>query len=110
MPKFFTIASAEFRTKFSGRIINFNKIPSFLTLYSPNMKQTFSKAGIYISCIAAFLFSLALDSNAQLVDLNQCVMFSGNGGTGTTAPGSGGYGVIFGSSSTITGGIIGSYA
>src|SRR5258706_2753951 len=73
------------------------------------MKQILSKAGIYLNCIAAVLFSLATsNSNAQVTTISDYVMFSGNGGVGTTAPGSAGYGVIFGSSSTITGGIIGS--
>src|SRR5689334_13649069 len=75
------------------------------------MKQTFSKSGICIGCIAAlsFFFSV-LSTSAQVTNLSDYVMFSGNGGTGTTAPGSAGYGVIFGSSSTITGGAIGSYS
>src|SRR3569832_306405 len=48
-------------------------------------------------------------ASAQVTTINDYVMFSGNGGTGTTAPGSAGYGVIFGSGSTIIGGNIGSY-
>src|SRR5689334_18133742 len=52
MLKFFIIASPKFRTKFSGHH-HFNEIPSFFNiLYSTNMKQTFSKACIYICCIA----------------------------------------------------------
>src|SRR5437868_2167035 len=56
-------------------------------------------------CNIFFLQSLS----AQTTVLADYVMFSGNGGAGSTAPGSAGYGVIFGSSSTITGGSIGSY-
>jgi hypothetical protein len=51
----------------------------------------------------------SFSTSAQVTQLSDYVMFSGNAGTGTTAPGSDGYGVIFGSSSTITGGTIGSY-
>jgi len=47
---------------------------------------------------------------AQQLQIFDFVMFSGNGGAGTTNPGSSGYGVIFGSSTTITNGAIGSYA
>ncbi|MBK5284521.1 MAG: hypothetical protein JJE25_03900, partial [Bacteroidia bacterium] len=49
-------------------------------------------------------------ANAQVTTYTDYVMFSGNGGAGTTNPGSDGYGVIFGSGSTITGGAIGSFA
>src|SRR6266446_9477776 len=48
--------------------------------------------------------------SAQQLQITDFVMFSGNGGTGTTNPGSSGYGVIFGSSTTINNGAIGSYA
>jgi hypothetical protein len=110
MNKFFIIASPKFRTKFSGHH-HFNEKPSFFnTYYSTNMKQNLFKARVHFSCIALLLSLTALNSNAQVTNLSDYVMFSGNGGAGTTAPGSGGYGVIFGSSSTITGGAIGSYS
>ena len=48
-------------------------------------------------------------SNAQVLQITDFVMFAGNGGPGTTNPGPSGYGVIMGSSSTITGGSVGSY-
>src|SRR5688572_8527064 len=109
MHRFFTIAFPKFRTKFSG-YHHFNENSSFFNnLLLNNMKQILTKARMHFSCIALLLFLTVLNSNAQVVDVSQCVMLSGNGGPGTTAPGSGGYGVIFGSSSTITGGVISSY-
>src|SRR5258705_1694401 len=109
--KFFTIASLKFRTKFSGHH-HFNEKPSFLTLLLllNNMKHNLLKACLHFSCIAVLLSLAFLNSSAQVTNLSDYVMFSGNGGAGTTAPGTGGYGVIFGSSSTITGGAIGSYS
>src|SRR5258708_7085023 len=49
-------------------------------------------------------------SNAHQLQISDFAIFSGNGGPGTTNPGASGYGVIFGSSSTINGGAIGSYS
>src|SRR5690242_3466865 len=74
------------------------------------MKRFSPLCGACIFALAmGFTFSFIKDSNAQTTVLTDYVMFSGNGGAGTTAPGSAGYGVIFGSGSTITGGSIGSY-
>ncbi len=62
----------------------------------------------FISII--LLLSTAKTLIGQQTVISDYVMFSGNGGAGTTNPGSLGYGVIFGSSSTITNGAIGSYS
>ena len=72
------------------------------------MKQTHSKTSIYVSFIVAFLFSLtSLNLSAQ--NFYNYLILSGNGGPGTTPPGANGYGVILGSSTALTGGVIGSY-
>ena len=74
------------------------------------MKQHNFFRGICLLGIACLINCiLPAASYAQTTVLSDYVMFSGNGGAGTTAPGSSGYGVIFGSSSTITGGAIGSF-
>ncbi|HLG34877.1 MAG TPA: hypothetical protein VI757_08370, partial [Bacteroidia bacterium] len=73
------------------------------------MKQNILRKGYSLFCIAVMLCGIiSFNANAQTTVLSDYVMFSGNGGAGTTAPGSAGYGVFFGSSSTITGGAIGS--
>src|SRR5690349_3779177 len=75
------------------------------------MKHTHSLRGLRL--ISFLLLAIGLfpkSSRAQQTLVSDYVMFSGNGGAGTTNPGSSGYGVIFGSSTTITNGAIGSYA
>jgi len=63
-----------------------------------------------LSLIAIPLVFLAtLTVKAQVLQMTDFVMYSHNGGPGTTPPGASGYGVIFGSA-TINGGSIGSAA
>ena len=59
--------------------------------------------------VLALLTALSFGTNAQITQLTDYVMFSGNGGAGSTDPGSAGYGVIFGGGVTIIGGNIESY-
>lgn len=59
--------------------------------------------------LIAFAVSI-LSLQAQVLQVTDFVMYTGNGGPGTTNPGAAGYGIILGSSSTINNGALGSLA
>ena len=76
-------------------------------------KNLFDLKHFYLLCLA-FLCSVALpfSSFAQVQNLNDYVLFAGNGtvpGTPCTNPGSPGFAVQLSSSTTVNGGILGSY-
>lgn len=65
----------------------------------------------FLSFLAMLCAALMASTvQAQVTQITDYAMFSGNGGPGTTNPGASGYGVILGSSTNINGGNIGSYA
>ena len=82
----------------------------FLILkYSP-MKNfnNFTKCIKPVIAFLLMLVTLTINVDAQTLPISDFVLFSSNGGAGTTIPPSPGYGVQLGSATTITGGSIGS--
>ncbi|HNQ00587.1 MAG TPA: polymer-forming cytoskeletal protein, partial [Bacteroidia bacterium] len=72
-------------------------------------KQSKHAVKSYVLFIAMIL-SISFQSFAQTLPISDFVIFSGNGGSGTTSPPSPGYGVQMGASTTVSGGSIGAYS